>query len=114
MQISFSPLRNIVITQALLDICTRISDLSARQPARAGSAIDGGAGPSSSSSSQPGASSEKPFDRMNGIAASVFLNLTAGVRFEGSLNVDLNEITMNMVPYPRMQFLMSSISPMVS
>lgn len=50
---------------------------------------------------------------MNGIAASVMLNLTAGVRFEGSLNVDLNEITMNMVPYPRMQFLMSSISPMV-
>lgn len=50
---------------------------------------------------------------MNGIAASVLLNITAGVRFEGSLNVDLNEITMNMVPYPKMQFLMSSISPMV-
>ena len=29
------------------------------------------------------------------------------MRFEGSLNVDLNEITTNMVPYPRMHYLMS-------
>lgn len=29
---------------------------------------------------------ERPFDRMNGIAASLMLNLTSSVRFEGSLN----------------------------
>lgn len=34
------------------------------------------------------------------------------MRFEGDLNVDLNEITMNMVPYPRMHFLMASLSPL--
>jgi tubulin epsilon len=34
------------------------------------------------------------------------------MRFEGDLNVDLNEITMNLVPYPRMHFLLSSLSPM--
>jgi hypothetical protein len=43
----------------------------------------------------------KPFDAMNGIAASMLLNMTSSVRFEGSLNVDLNDITMNLVPFPR-------------
>ena len=33
-------------------------------------------------------------------------------RFEGSLNVDLNEITMNLVPYPKMHYLVSSITPL--
>ena len=36
------------------------------------------------------------------------------MRFEGSLNVDLNEITMNLVPYPRMHYLLSSLSPFAS
>ena len=27
------------------------------------------------------------------------------MRYEGDLNVDLNEITMNMVPYPKQHFL---------
>eukprot|EP00983_Pelagomonas_calceolata_P077717 1153972-Pelagomonas_calceolata.AAC.3 len=43
----------------------------------------------------------KPFDAMNGIAASMLLNMTSSMRFEGSLNVDLNDITMNLVPYPQ-------------
>ncbi len=34
------------------------------------------------------------------------------MRFEGSLNVDLNEITMNLVPFPRMHFLLPSVSPL--
>ena len=33
-------------------------------------------------------------------------------RFEGSLNVDLNEITMNLVPFPRLHYLVSAISPL--
>jgi len=53
----------------------------------------------------------KPWDGMNGIAANLLLNLTAGMRFEGALNVDLNEITMNLVPFPRLHFLLSSMSP---
>ncbi len=36
------------------------------------------------------------------------------MRFEGVLNVDLNEITMNLVPYPRLHFLMSSLAPLYS
>lgn len=42
----------------------------------------------------------------------MLLNLTSSSRFEGSLNVDLNEITMNLVPFPRMHYLLSSLSPL--
>src|SRR3990167_3892383 len=34
------------------------------------------------------------------------------MRFPGSLNIDMNEITMNLVPFPRMHFLLSSMSPL--
>eukprot|EP00397_Hematodinium_sp_SG-2012_P012137 GEMP01012299.1.p1 GENE.GEMP01012299.1~~GEMP01012299.1.p1 ORF type:complete len:498 (+),score=96.95 GEMP01012299.1:122-1615(+) len=57
-------------------------------------------------------SDKKPFDRMNSIVAEVLSHLTASMRFEGSLNLDLNEITMNLVPYPKMHFLLSSLSPL--
>ena len=33
--------------------------------------------------------------------ASMLLALSASVRFEGSLNTDLNDITMNLVPFPQ-------------
>ena len=49
---------------------------------------------------------------MNNIAANVILNLTSGMRFEGTLNVDLNDITMNMVPFPKHHFLLPSMSPL--
>eukprot|EP01116_Phalansterium_solitarium_P011350 TRINITY_DN2699_c0_g1_i1.p1 TRINITY_DN2699_c0_g1~~TRINITY_DN2699_c0_g1_i1.p1 ORF type:complete len:466 (-),score=188.35 TRINITY_DN2699_c0_g1_i1:352-1749(-) len=55
----------------------------------------------------------RPFDSMNSIAAHLLLNLTSSMRFGGSLNVDLNEITMNLVPYPRMHFLVSSVAPLL-
>ena len=55
---------------------------------------------------------EKPFDKMNDIIAGLLLNLTSSARFEGTLNVDLNEIAMNMVPFPRMQYLISSMAPL--
>jgi tubulin epsilon len=51
---------------------------------------------------------------MNGVAAGMLLDLTAGVRFEGSLNVDLNDITMNLVPFPRMHFLLSGLAPLAA
>ena len=43
--------------------------------------------------------------------AHLINNLTCSMRYEGDLNVDLNEITMNMVPYPKQHFLQSSLSP---
>lgn len=59
-----------------------------------------------------GLGAEKPFDRMNSLVAHLLNNLTSSMRFEGSLNLDLNEITMNLVPFPRMHFLLSSMSPL--
>lgn len=35
----------------------------------------------------------------------------SGSRFKGEINVDLNEISTNMVPYPNVNFLSSSYSP---
>ncbi|XP_062510465.1 tubulin epsilon chain-like isoform X2 [Corticium candelabrum] len=55
---------------------------------------------------------EKPFDAMNNIVAHLLLNMTSSSRFEGSLNVDLNEITMNLVPFPRLHYIVSSLSPL--
>lgn len=59
-----------------------------------------------------GQSKGKAFDGMNGIAANMLLHLTSSVRFEGALNVDLNEITTNLVPFPRLHFLLASLSPL--
>jgi len=56
----------------------------------------------------------KAFDDMNSIGAHLLTSLTASIRFPGPLNVDLNEITMNLVPFPRMHFLVSSMSPLYS
>jgi tubulin epsilon len=52
------------------------------------------------------------FEKENSIVANVVNSLTCSMRFDGDLNVDLNEITMNMVPYPRMHFLQSSLAPL--
>ena len=57
---------------------------------------------------------EKPFDSMNNIVANLILNLTSSSRFEGSLNVDLNEISMNLVPYKKLHYLTSSMTPIYS
>ena len=61
-----------------------------------------------------GKSRGKAFDGMNGIAANMLLHLTSSVRFEGALNVDLNEITTNLVPFPRLHFLLASVSPLAA
>ncbi len=52
------------------------------------------------------------FDSMNAAAGHVLTSLTASTRFEGSLNVDLNEIATNLVPFPRLHFLAPSIAPL--
>ncbi|XP_030051531.1 tubulin epsilon chain [Microcaecilia unicolor] len=57
---------------------------------------------------------EKPFDTMNNIVATLLLHLTSSSRFEGSLNMDLNEISMNLVPFPRLHYLTSSLTPLYS
>lgn len=41
-------------------------------------------------------------------------SLTAPFRFEGALKMDLSIFQTNLVPYPRIHFLLSSYSPFIS
>jgi len=49
---------------------------------------------------------------MNRIAARLLTHLTSSMRFPGELNVDLNEITTNLVPFPRLHYLMPALAPL--
>ncbi|KAJ9598586.1 hypothetical protein L9F63_010715 [Diploptera punctata] len=55
----------------------------------------------------------KPFQDMNSIVVNMLLHLTSGSRFPGSLNVDMNEIYTNMVPFPNLHYISSSLSPLM-
>jgi tubulin alpha len=45
---------------------------------------------------------EKPsYVNLNRLIAQVISSLTASLRFNGALNVDLNEFQVNLVPFPR-------------
>ena len=44
----------------------------------------------------------------------VVSSITASLRFEGALNVDLNEFQTNLVPYPRIHFPLAAYTPLIS
>ncbi|KAA8583242.1 hypothetical protein FQN60_015788 [Etheostoma spectabile] len=97
-----------VENQSLADIVDKIKHMS--HSGKPGSAIRRD---STLISGQGGLSGpEKPFDAMNNIVANLFLNITSSARFEGSLNMDLNEIAMNLVPFPRLHYLVPSLTPL--
>ncbi|KAG4098698.1 putative tubulin/FtsZ family protein [Neocallimastix lanati (nom. inval.)] len=54
----------------------------------------------------------RPFDYMNNLVSQMLLNLTSSMRFPGDLNVDINEISMNLVPFPKLKYIISSLSPL--
>merc|ERR1712110_916893 len=51
---------------------------------------------------------------LNRLMVQAISTLTASLRFEGDLNVDLNEFQTNLVPYPRLHFMMQAIAPIIS
>ncbi|XP_077157822.1 tubulin epsilon chain isoform X1 [Paroedura picta] len=93
--------------ESLFDIVSKIDQMT--KCGKLGSTIKQ---PSLVTSCRVKTTKEKPFDAMNNIVANLLLNLTSSARFEGSLNMDLNEITMNLVPFPRLHYLVSSLTPL--
>ena len=53
-------------------------------------------------------------ENINRIIAQTFAAQTGGIRFNGTINVDLKEFQTNLVPYPRIHFLSPSMAPFKS
>merc|ERR1711936_779039 len=58
---------------------------------------------------------EKPsYVNLNRIIAKVTSSMTAALRFDGELNVDMNEFQTNLVPVPRRHVMTTSLAPVIS
>merc|ERR1712118_91272 len=76
---------NMVDNEALYDICRRNLDI------------------------------ERPtYTNLNRLLGQVISSLTASLRFDGALNVDITEFQTNLVPYPRIHFMLTSYAPIIS
>lgn len=54
------------------------------------------------------------YTNLNRLIAQIISSITASLRFDGALNVDLNEFQTNLVPYPRIHYPLATYSPVIS
>merc|ERR1712072_351971 len=58
---------------------------------------------------------ERPsYADLNMLIAKVISSMTASLRFDGELNVDLGEFQTNLVPFPRLHFMTTALAPVIS
>ena len=58
---------------------------------------------------------ERPtYTNLNRLLAQMISSLTASLRFDGALNVDVTEFQTNLVPFPRIHFTLPSYAPIMS
>ncbi len=54
------------------------------------------------------------YTNLNRITSQIISSITASLRFDGALNVDLNEFQTNLVPYPRIHYPLATYQPMIA